>query len=103
VTFTESEFGRTLQPSSGAGTDHAWGSHHILVGGAVKAADIYGEFPLLALQGPEDVTGRGVWLPSLSLDQYGATLASWFGVADDSLTKVFPNLAKFTPRKLAFL
>lgn len=103
VTFTESEFGRTLQPSSGAGTDHAWGSHHILMGGAVKAADIYGEFPLLALQGPEDVTGRGVWLPSLSLDQYGATLASWFGVADDSLTKVFPNLAKFTPRKLAFL
>jgi uncharacterized protein (DUF1501 family) len=103
VSFTESEFGRTLQPSSGAGTDHAWGSHHIVMGGAVKAADVYGAFPVLALQGPEDVTGRGVWLPSVSLDQYGATLASWFGVADDSLTKVFPNLGNFTPGKLAFV
>ena len=103
VTFTESEFGRTLQPSSGAGTDHAWGSHHLVMGGAVKAADVYGAFPVLALQGPEDVTGRGVWVPSISLDQYGATLASWFGVVDDSLTKVFPNLNNFTPRKLTFL
>ncbi len=103
VTFTESEFGRTLQPSSGAGTDHAWGSHHLVMGGAIRAADIYGEFPLLALQGPEDVTGRGVWLPSMSLDQYGATLASWFGVAENALTKVFPNLANFTPRRLTFL
>jgi len=103
VTFTESEFGRTLQPSSGAGTDHAWGSHHLVMGGAVKAADVYGAFPVLALQGPEDVTGRGVWVPTISLDQYGATLASWFGVADDSLTKVFPNLGNFSPRKLAFL
>jgi len=103
VTFTESEFGRTLQPSSGAGTDHAWGSHHLVMGGAVKAADVYGGFPMLALQGPEDVTGRGVWVPSISLDQYGATLASWFGVADDALTKVFPNLANFTPQKLAFV
>jgi uncharacterized protein (DUF1501 family) len=103
VTFTESEFGRTLQPSSGAGTDHAWGSHHLVMGGAVKAADVYGAFPALALQGPEDVTGRGVWVPTISLDQYGATLASWFGVADDSLTKVFPNLGNFSPRKLAFV
>ena len=103
VTFTESEFGRTLQPSSGAGTDHAWGSHHLVMGGAVKAADVCGAFPVLALQGPEDVTGRGVWVPTISLDQYGATLASWFGVADDSLTKVFPNLGNFSPRKLAFV
>jgi len=103
LTFTESEFGRTLQPSSGAGSDHAWGSHHMVMGGAVKAADVYGTFPVLGLQGPDDVTGRGVWLPSISLDQYGATFASWFGVADDSLTKVFPNLANFTPRKLTFV
>ena len=103
VTFTESEFGRTLQPSSGAGTDHAWGSHHLVMGGAVEAADVYGAFPVLALQGPEDVTGRGVWVPTISLDQFGATLASWFGVADDSLTKVFPNLGNFSPRKLAFV
>jgi uncharacterized protein (DUF1501 family) len=103
LTFTESEFGRTLQPSSGAGSDHAWGSHHIVMGGAVKTADIYGTFPLLALKGPDDVTGRGVWLPTTSLDQYCATLASWFGVPDDSLTSVFPNLTNFHPRKLAFL
>jgi uncharacterized protein (DUF1501 family) len=103
VTFTESEFGRTLQPSSGAGSDHAWGSHHMVMSAAVKSADVYGSFPTLALQGPEDVTGRGVWLPTISLDQYGATFASWFGVADDSLTKVFPNLANFSPRTLAFL
>ena len=103
VTFTESEFGRTLQPSSGAGSDHAWGSHHVVMSAAVKSADVYGSFPTLALQGPEDVTGRGVWLPTISLDQYGATFASWFGVADDSLIKVFPNLANFSPRKLAFL
>jgi uncharacterized protein (DUF1501 family) len=103
ITFTESEFGRTLQPSSGAGTDHAWGSHHMVMGGSVKAGDIYGAFPVLALQGPDDVTGRGVWLPSVSLDQYGATLASWFGVANASLTKVFPNLGNFTPRKLGFV
>jgi uncharacterized protein (DUF1501 family) len=103
VTFTESEFGRTLQPSSGAGSDHAWGSHHMVMSAALKAADVYGTFPTLALQGPEDVTGRGVWLPTISLEQYGATFASWFGVSDDSLTKVFPNLGNFTPRKLAFL
>ena len=103
LTFTESEFGRTLQPSSGAGSDHAWGSHHLVMGGAVKSADIYGEYPVLGLQGPQDITGRGVWLPSISLDQYGATLASWFGVSDDALEKVFPNLANFSPMKLEFV
>lgn len=103
VTFTESEFGRTLQPSSGAGSDHAWGSHHFVMGGAVKSADIYGTYPVLGLEGPHDVTGRGVWLPAISLDQYGATLASWFGVTDEALSKVFPNLANFTPKRLKFV
>jgi uncharacterized protein (DUF1501 family) len=73
------------------------------MGGSVKSADIYGEYPVLGLQGPHDVTGRGVWLPSISLDQYGATLASWFGVTDEALGKVFPNLANFSPRKLEFV
>ena len=73
------------------------------MGGAVKAADVYGKFPILALNGPDDISGRGVWLPSISLDQYGATFASWFGVPDNSLAKVFPNLASFTPQKLTFL
>jgi uncharacterized protein (DUF1501 family) len=103
LTFSESEFGRTLQPSSGAGSDHAWGSHQIVMGGAVKRADLYGKFPILALNGPDDITGRGVWIPSISLDQYGAILASWFGVPDGGLTTVFPNLPSFAPQKLAFV
>jgi uncharacterized protein (DUF1501 family) len=103
VTFTESDFGRTCQPSTGAGSDHAWGSHHMVVSGALKGADVYGTFPLLALDGPDDVTGRGVWLPSTSLDQYAATIASWFGVPDSSLTTVFPNLANFSTQKLGFV
>jgi len=103
VTFTESDFGRTCQPSTGAGSDHAWGSHHIVMGASLKAADVYGKFPLIALDGPDDVTGRGVWLPSTSLDQYGATIASWFGVPDGSLTTVFPNFANFEKQKLGFL
>jgi uncharacterized protein (DUF1501 family) len=103
VTFTESEFGRTCQPSTGAGSDHAWGSHHFVMGGALKSADVYGTFPLLELDGPDDVSGRGVWLPSTSLDQYGATIGSWFGVPDGSLTSVFPNLMNFTTQKLGFV
>ena len=73
------------------------------MGSELKAADVYGTFPLIALDGPDDVTGRGVWLPSTSLDQYGATIASWFGVPDASLTTVFPNLSNFSTQKPAFL
>jgi uncharacterized protein (DUF1501 family) len=103
VTFTESEFGRTCQPSTGIGSDHAWGSHQLVIGKAIKAPDMYGALPSLQLNGPDDVTGRGVWLPSASLDQYAATLASWFGVPDASLPTVFPNLANFANPKLGFL
>ena len=106
VTFTESDFGRTLQPSGGAtlGTDHAWGSHHIVMGDAVKGGDIYGAFPTLALQGPDDANNRGVWIPTTSIDQYGATLATWFGVNDPAkLASVFPNLANFSAPLPAFL
>lgn len=105
VTFTESDFGRTLQPSGGStlGTDHAWGSHHIVMGDAVKGGDIYGSFPTLALQGPDDATNRGVWIPTTSIDQYGATLANWFGVDPAKLGNVFPNLANFTAPLPAFL
>jgi uncharacterized protein (DUF1501 family) len=103
VTFTESEFGRTCQASTGVGSDHAWGSHQIVMGSAVKAADVYGTFPLLALDGPDDVTGRGVWLPTTSLDQYAAAIASWFGVPEASLTTVFPNLANFAAPKAGFV
>ena len=73
------------------------------MGGALTAADVFGTFPQIALDSPDDVTGRGVWLPSSSIDQYGATIASWFGVPDGSLNTVFPNLINFSSPKLGFL
>jgi uncharacterized protein (DUF1501 family) len=105
VTFTESDFNRTLQPSGGAtlGTDHAWGSHHFVMGDAVKGGDIYGTFPTQQLSGPDDANNRGVWIPTTSLDQYGATLATWFGVDPTKLGVVFPNLQNFTAPLPAFL
>jgi uncharacterized protein (DUF1501 family) len=103
TTFTESEFARTCQPSSGGGSDHAWGGHHVVVGGAVAGGDMYGQYPTIALTGPDDASGRGVWVPTTALDQYGATLASWFGVGAGSLATVFPNLGNFTVQNLGFL
>jgi len=90
--FTESEFSRTFQPNSNGGTDHAWGGHHLIAGSAVKGG-LYGTFPSLVLGGDSDFESRGNWIPTTSLDQYGATLANWFGVSD--LVGVFPNLANF--------
>lgn len=101
--FTLSDFGRTLQPDSNAGTDHAWGSHHIIMGGAVQGGDLYGKFPTLALGGPDDATSEGRWIPTTSLDQYGAALASWFGVSDADMATVFPNIGNFTTPKLTFM
>lgn len=110
TTFSLSEFGRTLQFSaSGAapGSDHAWGNHQMVMGGAVHGGDVYGTFPTLAVGGPDDTSNsgaRGRWIPTTSLDQYAATLASWFGVADTDLQPyVFPDLANFNPLKLTFM
>ena len=103
TTFTLSDFARTMQPNSNNGTDHAWGSHHIVMGGAVKGNEMYGKFPTLALSGPDDATDEGRWIPTTSIDQYGATLASWFGVSDADLPSIFPNLPNFSPSKLGFL
>ena len=102
TSFTLSDFGRTLQPS-GTGTDHGWGSHHLILGGAVQGGQLYGSFPTLGLGGPDDSGSRGALIPSTSVDQYGATLASWFGVPSDQLTSVFPNLAGFPTQNLGFL
>ena len=104
VTFTESEFSRTGNASVTNGSDHAWGGHHFVIGQAVKGGASYGTFPTLALGGPDDTGNRGVFIPTTSLDQYGATMASWFGVSDPNLTTVFPNLNNFAPNlKMAFL
>ena len=102
TTFTESDFGRTLQPS-GSGSDHGWGSHHLVMGGGVKGGDVYGTFPTLALGGPDDTNLRGVLIPTTSIDQYGATMAKWFGVGSAAMTQVFPNLGNFPVSDLGFL
>ena len=103
TTFSASEFGRTFNPSSTDGSDHAWGSHHFVVGGAVKGGTMYGRFPTLEVQGPDDANDRGTWIPTTSLDQYGATMASWFGVSENNLATVFPNLGNFATKSLQFV
>lgn len=99
--FTASDFGRTFA-SNGDGTDHGWGSHHFIVGGAVKGGDIYGAFPVTGLNHDHDI-GSGSLLPSLSVDQYGATLASWFGLTSAQISDVFPNIGNFSTRNLGFM
>ena len=95
TTFSESEFNRTFEPNGNQGTDHAWGGPQIVVGGAVQGGDLYGQFPQPILEGPDDADSRGHWIPSNSLDQYGATLAKWSGLNDAQLLSVFPNLNNF--------
>jgi uncharacterized protein (DUF1501 family) len=102
-TFTLSDFSRTYQPDSTSGSDHAWGGHHLILGGAVHGGDFYGKFPTLALGGPDDATGEGRWIPTTSLDQYAATLANWFGVQAADLPSIFPNLANFSTQVLNFV
>ncbi|MBL8227210.1 MAG: DUF1501 domain-containing protein [Bryobacterales bacterium] len=102
VTFTASEFGRTLQPS-GAGSDHGWGNHQLVMGGAVKGGDVFGAFPTMALGGPDDTGSRGAMIPTTSVDQFGATLARWFGVPAASMPAIFPNLGKFAVQDLQFV
>lgn len=117
TTFTESEFGRTLQPS-GSGCDHGWGGHQLVLGGAVKGGDLYGRYPAMAIGGPDDclsnsnpsTPARGAWLPSTAIDQYAATLARWFGVDltnPATVAQTFPNLPNFTnqgqPAYLGFM
>jgi uncharacterized protein (DUF1501 family) len=101
TTFTESDFSRTFQPTTEDGSDHAWGSHHLVLGGAVQGGQIFGRFPTFELGGPDDADVRGRWIPTTSIDQYGATLCSWFGVADSALPTVFPNFPNFGSAQLA--
>jgi len=101
TTFTASDFGRTWT-TNGDGSDHGWGSHHFIMGGAVKGGAIYGKMPEFSLNGPDD-TGRGRWIPSTSVDEYSATLATWFGVSATDLTTVLPNIGRFAKPNLGFV
>ncbi len=103
TTFTMSDFGRTLRPASGAGTDHGWGSHQLIIGGAVRGQEFYGDFPNLTLGGPNDLSTNGRWIPTTSVDQYGATLAKWLGVSATDMPTVFPYINRFSNRDLGFL
>ena len=99
--FTASDFGRTF-PSNGQGSDHGWGSHHFIVGGAVRGRRTYGTFPILQVNGPDD-TSTGRWIPRISVDEYSATLARWFGVSSSDMGIVFPNLGRFAASDLGFM
>ncbi len=101
TTFTASDFGRTYN-TNGDGSDHGWGSHHFVVGGAVKGGDIYGKMPTFAINGPDD-TGRGRWIPTTSVDEYSATLARWFGVSATDIPVVLPNVSRFANPDLGFM
>jgi uncharacterized protein (DUF1501 family) len=102
TTFTSSDFGRTYN-TNGDGSDHGWGSNHFVVGGAVKGGDIYGNMADLTIRGPDDSGTRGSWIPTTSVDEYAATLASWFGVSATNLPLVFPNIGRFARRNLGFI
>jgi uncharacterized protein (DUF1501 family) len=103
TSFTLSDFSRTLLPNTGGGTDHAWGSHHLVIGDAVHGGRMFGSMPTLALGGPDDEGEEGRWIPTIAVDQYAATLAAWFGADASTLASVLPNLASFTPATLGFV
>jgi uncharacterized protein (DUF1501 family) len=98
VTFTMSDFGRTLS-TNGNGSDHAWGGNHIVMGGAVGGGRLYGEYPASLAPGSGLDVGRGRIIPTTSVDEYAAELAMWFGVANDgTLEDILPNVRNFYPR-----
>lgn len=99
--FTASDFGRTLT-TDGDGSDHGWGSMHFVLGGAVNGKNFYGTPPAIANNGPDDV-GQGRLLPGISVDQLGATLATWFGVSDSELTTVLPNISNYSLKNLGVM
>ncbi len=101
TTFTGSDFGRTLA-SNGDGSDHGWGSHHLVLGGAVQGGRYYGTAPAVAVNGPDDV-GQGRLLPTTSVDQFAGTLATWLGVGASDLALVVPNIGNYSQRNLGFV
>lgn len=111
TTFTLSDFSRTFTPAGTAaatvGSDHAWGSHHFVMGDSVAGGDFYGAFPDLVVGGNQDTDSgsgaRGRWIPTTSVDEYAATLASWYGLSSSDLSIVFPNIGRFATSNLGFM
>jgi len=100
--FTASDFGRSIEANS-SGTDHGWGGHHFVVGGAVRGQRFYGTMPSLLADNNPDDTGYGQIIPTLAVDQYAATLASWFGASNSDIATLLPNLGRYTAVNLRFL
>jgi uncharacterized protein (DUF1501 family) len=103
VQFTSSDFNRTFVGNANQGVDHAWGGHHLVVGGGVRGGDMYGTFPDLAVRGTQDSGNNGSWIPTTSVDQVGATLGKWLGMPGSDISQVFPNLANFATSDLGFM
>jgi uncharacterized protein (DUF1501 family) len=113
TTFTMSDFNRTLNPAGSGinvGSDHAWGGHHLVMGGAVRGGDFYGSptpngtvFPTLVNDGPDDVSNRGRFIPTVSVEMYAATMARWFGLSEAQMQIVFPLINNFPTSNLGFL
>jgi uncharacterized protein (DUF1501 family) len=103
TSFTLSDFSRTYLPNTGGGTDHAWGSHHMVIGGAVHGGQVYGTMPTVEIGGPDDAGNEGRWIPTIAVDQYAATLATWFGADPAALAAVLPNLSAFSPSTIGFI
>jgi uncharacterized protein (DUF1501 family) len=101
TTFTGADFGRTLA-NNGDGSDHGWGSHHFVMGGAVKPRTWVGALPQMSVSEGADNVGGGRLLPAIGVDQHGATLARWMGVPDDKMSTVLPNIGEYTTRDLGF-
>jgi uncharacterized protein (DUF1501 family) len=103
TSFTLSDFSRNLLPNTGGGSDHGWGSHPLVIGGAVNGGKIYGTMPTQQLSGPDDASNLGRWIPTIAVDQFAATLATWFGADSAALAAVLPNLPAFSPHTLGFI
>ena len=113
TTFTMSDFSRTLNPAGSGGfvgTDHAWGGHHLVMGDAVAGGNFYGRptasgsiFPTLVNDGPDDISTRGRFVPTVSVEMYAATMARWFGLLDAEMSLVFPFIGNFPTSNLGFM